>query len=298
MVTGMHSTPRPTPSHSRRSWDGSRTGTRTHRLLRLAPEPGTPLLRAGQTSRCGDCGNLIEWYHRPDHRPVPLHPKELPAAFVPKASRWHVSSGIAYATGDGTAWCRLPHAVLCPARPPEPAAELLVALRRFMAVRTRHLIDVGGFTPQHHRAARPRPNRPARAVVQILGIRYLAARPVEDIQCLARSGGTRARCSRLLADPTRRPGTWRLLPVSVGGTRKPSLPAEPDMAVYDLTDLPYAEQLRWRTQRCPRHACARAEMATADWQPFDPLTHHEHILTRLPDQAPRPPRPSSRCHYT
>ena len=74
------------------------------------------------------------------------------------------------------------------------------------------------------------------------------------------------------------------------------------MAVYDLTDLPYSEQLRWRTQRCPRHPAARAETAVTDWEPFDPLVHHEHIHTRLPDQAPHPaqptPRHTNRCRYT
>ncbi|MBY8881577.1 DUF6083 domain-containing protein [Actinacidiphila acidipaludis] len=290
----MHST----PHHPRHRWDGSRTNARPHRSLRLAPEPGTPLLRAGQTGRCRDCGNLIEWYHRPDHRPVPLHPKELPADFVPETNRWSVSAGIAYPAGDGTAWCRVPHAALCPAHPSEPVTEQLAALRRTMATYTRRLIDTGRFTPQRPAPARHHPNRPARPVVQILGIRYLAAHQVEDIHCLARSTSTRARCTQPLADPTCTPGTWRLLPVTVSTSRQLALPGQADMLVYDLMGLPYTEQVRWRSQRCRHHTATRAEMATSDWEPFDPLVHHEHIRTDLPDPAPRSSRATSRCHYT
>ena len=74
------------------------------------------------------------------------------------------------------------------------------------------------------------------------------------------------------------------------------------MAVYDLSRLPYAEQLRWRTQRCPAHATTHgaADLALAGWQVFDPLLHAAHLRTRLPhppthgqrgkadDAAPRP----------
>ncbi|WP_326647267.1 hypothetical protein [Streptomyces sp. NBC_01750] len=62
-----------------------------------------------------------------------------------------------------------------------------------------------------------------------------------------------------------------------------ALPAA-DMAVYDLTRLPYTEQLRWRTQRCTAHATApqAADLALADWEVFDPLLHHQHIHARLP----------------
>ena len=57
-----------------------------------------------------------------------------------------------------------------------------------------------------------------------------------------------------------------------------ALPAA-DMAVYDLTHVPCAEQLRWRTQRCSAHAAApaAADLALADWEVFDPLLHHQHI---------------------
>ncbi|MFJ7949573.1 hypothetical protein ACIQ6K_39225 [Streptomyces sp. NPDC096354] len=59
--------------------------------------------------------------------------------------------------------------------------------------------------------------------------------------------------------------------------------AEELMAVYDLSHLPYAEQLRWRTQRSPEHAASpgAADLAMSGWQVFDPC-HHSHIHTRLP----------------
>ncbi|MFJ8936443.1 hypothetical protein ACIRL0_12115 [Streptomyces sp. NPDC102365] len=60
------------------------------------------------------------------------------------------------------------------------------------------------------------------------------------------------------------------------------------MAVYDLSRLPYAEQMRWRTQRCPAHATnpGAADLALAGWQVFDPLLHAAHIRTRLPHAMP------------
>ncbi|MET7566845.1 hypothetical protein ABZS95_43720, partial [Streptomyces sp. NPDC005479] len=59
------------------------------------------------------------------------------------------------------------------------------------------------------------------------------------------------------------------------------------MAIYDLTHLTYAEQLRWRHQRCPHHAATpgAADLALCDWEPFDPLLHHQHIHNRLPTTA-------------
>ncbi|MFI5524304.1 hypothetical protein [Streptomyces platensis] len=62
-----------------------------------------------------------------------------------------------------------------------------------------------------------------------------------------------------------------------------ALPAS-EMAVYDLGQLPYAEQLRWRAQRCPLHAAASqvADFARAEWEVFDLLLHHSHMHPRLP----------------
>lgn len=135
--------------------------------------------------------------------------------------------------------------------------------------------------------------------MQILGIRYLAAHPVEDLQCLARTKAS-ARCPQAVDDPTSPAGTWRLLPATAP-TGRPVLSGKADMAVYDLTSLPYAEQLRWHAQRCPRHALASSGTAITDWEPFDPLVHHEHIHTRLPDQAAPDHAPAAapagRCRY-
>jgi Family of unknown function (DUF6083) len=293
IFTCMHNAP---DHHPRRHWDGSRTSPYARRGLRIAGDAGTRLLRCGQAGCCRDCGHTVEWYYRPDQQPVPLHPRELPVAAVPEDSRWHVSSGIAYPAGDGSAWCRLPHAALCPARDPNPPMPHLASLRRRMAAHTRRLIDTGTLTPAPPPADERTECRPVRPVVQILGIRYLAARPVEDIRCLARTTRGRSRCTQPLADPALRAGTWRLLPATAI-TGQLALPADLVMAVYDLSALPYAEQLRWRAQRCPRHGFATAEMALTDWEPFDPLAHHEHIHTRLPGQI-RPARPGGSCPRT
>ncbi|WP_405531816.1 hypothetical protein [Streptomyces canus] len=62
------------------------------------------------------------------------------------------------------------------------------------------------------------------------------------------------------------------------------------MAVFDLTALPYAEQLRWRMQRCSTHAAtpSAADLALADWESFDPMLHRAHIHNRLPNHVRRP----------
>ncbi|NUK82194.1 hypothetical protein HRW23_33515 [Streptomyces lunaelactis] len=257
--------------------------------MRVAADSPSRLLRTAQPSRCRDCGNRIDWYSRTDHRPISLHPQELAAAAVPVSCRWHVDSGIAHAAGDGTRWCRIPHLVLCPAhQPTEPLTPQLAELRRRLALRTRRLLDTGAFTP-------PAPSdppvaevsvcRPARPVVQILYGRYLAARPVDDIQCVAQTR-RRRRCPHRVLAAEGPAGVWRLMPATAARGQL-ALPAA-DMAVYDLTHLPYAEQLRWRTQRCPAHvaAPAAADLALADWEVFDPLLHHQHIHARLPAAAP------------
>ncbi|MET8182464.1 hypothetical protein [Streptomyces sp. NPDC005336] len=60
--------------------------------------------------------------------------------------------------------------------------------------------------------------------------------------------------------------------------------AELWLALYDLTHLPYSEQLRWRAQRCTAHATApdAADIARTTWEPFNPRTHHQHIRHHLP----------------
>ncbi|BFO23182.1 hypothetical protein SHKM778_95700 (plasmid) [Streptomyces sp. KM77-8] len=129
--------------------------------------------------------------------------------------------------------------------------------------------------------------RPARPVVQLLYVHYLASRPVEEIRCVAQTR-RRDRCTSPLLIPHALAGTWRLMPVTAAGGQL-ALPADV-MAVYDLSCLPYAEQLRWRAQRCPQHAAApaAAELAVTEWEPFDPLRHPDHIHTRLPVSVRRP----------
>ncbi|MFM9552640.1 hypothetical protein ACKI19_10125 [Streptomyces caniscabiei] len=123
--------------------------------------------------------------------------------------------------------------------------------------------------------------RPARPVVQLLYIRYLANHPVDEIQCVAQTR-RRHRCTSPLLTPKTQAGVWTLVPLA---TRHGQLPLPGDvLAVYALTGLPYAEQLRWKAQRCPEHAAipTAADVAVTEWEPFDPLIHHEHIHTRLP----------------
>ncbi|MGX2992711.1 DUF6083 domain-containing protein [Streptomyces sp. JNUCC 64] len=281
---------RSTPPASRH-WDRSPVlAHRARRSLQITPD-GASRLRCGQSDRCRDCGNRIEWYHRGDRRPARLHPQELPATRVPAACRWHVSSGIAHPAGDGSSWCRLPHAVLCPARDTAPAPPELAGLRRSLAVHTRRMIDAGVFTPPpaspDSSAPQPPVCRPARPIVQLLYVRYLASRPVDEIQCVAQTR-RRHRCTSPLLASDAPAGTWRLVSATATGGQL-ALPAEV-MALYDLTGVPYAEQLRWRAQRCPQHAATptAADLAVAGWEPFDPLHHHEHIHTRLPTPVRRP----------
>ncbi|MFF4467439.1 hypothetical protein ACFY13_49520 [Streptomyces mirabilis] len=112
-------------------------------------------------------------------------------------------------------------------------------------------------------------------------IRYLANRPVDEIQCVAQTR-RRHRCTRPLLTPETQAGVWTLVPLAA---RHGQLPLPGDvMALYALTGLPYAEQLRWRAQRCSEHAAisTAADVAVTEWESFDPLIHHEHIHTRLP----------------
>ncbi|MGW4564213.1 DUF6083 domain-containing protein [Streptomyces sp. NPDC004561] len=281
----------PTPSSTNCHWNGSPRNSRHPRPLRVAPTSPSRLLRAGQSSRCRRCGHRIELYPRTDHHTVALHPGELAATHIPETSRWHLSGGIAYPHGDGSAWCRIPHAVLCPAQGPTcPLSPALAAARRQLAVRTRRLIDTKAFTPAPNPTASPSPHAPAHPshlIVQILLVRYLTRSPLNAIQCVAQTR-QRHRCRHPVLTPQRPAGRWTLVPT---GPRRGQL-ALPDtlMAVYDLSHLPYAEQLRWRAQRCATHATASAaaDLALAGWQPFDPLLHAEHIRTELPMPGPVP----------
>ncbi|MFF4795076.1 DUF6083 domain-containing protein [Streptomyces sp. NPDC001276] len=284
---------RSTPPFPARRWDGSPLSHRVRRSLHVSPDGVSRLLRCGQGDRCHDCGNRIEWYHRGAQRPVRLHPHELPAARVPAVCRWHVSSGVAYPGGDGSGWCHLPHAAVCPARDTPPPSPELMGLRRSLAVNTRRLIDAGAFTPCPASPGSPAQRGdaaaccPGRSVVQLLYVRYLAARPVDEIQCIAQTR-RRHRCTNTLLSLDAPAGTWTLVPATATSGQL-ALPAAV-MAIYDLSAIPYGEQLRWRAQRCLQHAATptAADLVVADWEPFDPLAHHEHIHNRLPTRTRRP----------
>lgn len=278
----------PTRSRCGRHWDGSRVTPRRHRALAIARDSPSRLLRLAQRDTCRACGNAIDWHATPGHRPVALHPAELPASHIPKANRWHVSSGVAYAGADATPWCRITHRSICPgeAEPPHLPTGM-TALRRHLALNTRRLIEAGAFTPGDPSQTAPHhtdPCRPTRPVVQILYIRYLAARPVEQIRCVAQTT-RRTRCVHPILAPGTTPGRWTLMPPAPnhGRPQQLALPAS-DIAVYDLARLSYQEQIRWRTQRCPTHAATTAapDLALADWEPFDPFLHHAFAATRLP----------------
>ncbi|WP_211273249.1 hypothetical protein [Streptomyces hirsutus] len=123
--------------------------------------------------------------------------------------------------------------------------------------------------------------------MQLLYVRYLAARPVDEIQCVAQTR-RRQHCTSALLAPDSPSGVWRLVPATAASSQL--APSAAVMALYDLSGAPYTEQLRWRAQRCLQHAAisTAADLAVADWEPFDPLRHHEHIHTRLPARARRP----------
>ncbi|WP_430378160.1 DUF6083 domain-containing protein [Streptomyces sp. B1-3] len=282
----MHSLSSP----SARRWDGSRASTRQRRSLRIAPDSANRLLRCGQTAFCRACGNPVDWYLRGDDRRVDLHPHELPVARVPESCRWHVSCGFAHPGGDGSSWCRLAHTALCPAHPAPPAALQLSRLRRSLALRTRRLLDAGVLAPPTGPTGGPPPGeavcRPARPVVQLLYVRYLASRPVDEIQCVAQTR-RRVRCTAEVLGPGAPRGVWTLVPVTAHSARL--VPSSDVMAVYSLCALSYQEQLRWRAQQCEQHAATAAgDLAIADWEPFDPFRHHEHIHTHLPSHGRRP----------
>lgn len=277
-------------SSTPRRWDGSPAVAHPRRSLRVEHDSPSRLLRCAQRDRCRGCGNPVEWYDRSFARPVRLHPREVPTAQVPTTYRWHVSSGVAHPAGDGRAWCRLAHALVCPVRDAAPEASALDGLRRVLALNMRRLIDTGAFTPntsQIRPTAQPDACRPARPIVQLLYVRYLAARPVDEIQCVAQTRH-RNRCTHRLLTRDTPSGVWTLVPATA--TRgQLALPCEA-MVVYDLTALSYAEQLRWRTQRCSSHAATQtaADLALADWETFDPMLHRAHIHNRLPNHARRP----------
>ncbi|MCT9113308.1 DUF6083 domain-containing protein [Streptomyces mirabilis] len=282
----------PNPAFPACHWDGSPRTTHPRRPLRVAATSPSRLLRAGQSGHCRQCGNRIDIYQRADQRPIALHPTELATAHVPPSSRWHLSGGIAHPHGDGSDWCRIPHTLLCPHRTTtRPLTPHVAAARRQLAVRARRLIDAGSLAPTVP-APVPASNfssnsaYPARPVVQLLLGRYLADQQVPDIRCVAQTRH-RHHCPQPVLAPYTPQGIWTLLPAS---PRRGQLALPTGlMAIYDLNHLPYAEQLRWRTQRCPAHATApgAADLTLAGWEVFDPLLHAAHICTCLPAPTSR-----------
>ncbi|MGW9068653.1 hypothetical protein ACWGQT_04315 [Streptomyces yangpuensis] len=116
--------------------------------------------------------------------------------------------------------------------------------------------------------------------MDLLGSRYLATQPIEQIRCVARTR-RRTRCLNRVLAPRKPHGSWRLT------TRLPGHPAvlpPAEIAVYDLGHLAHVEQQRWRAQHCPTHALIPevAGMVPEDWENFDPLLHRQYIATRLP----------------
>ncbi|ROQ23609.1 hypothetical protein EDD98_7559 [Streptomyces sp. PanSC19] len=276
-----------------RHWDGAPITPRRRRTLTVAHDSPSRLLRIAQPSHCRACGNRIDWHTTSGCHPIALHPTEVPAGLVPAEHRWHLASGIAHPSGDGSPWCRLSHLTLCPTRADTgtlPPA--LDDIRRRLALHTRRLTDAGILTPAQCRPqAEPHhddPCTPPRPVVQLLYGRYIAAAPVEGLQCVAQTV-RRTRCTHPVLAPGTTPGRWTLMPATPHrrSPRQPALPAS-DFAVYDLAHLTFSEQVRWRTQRCPTHAATPTapDLALADWELFDPLLHRQFLTTRLP-QDPR-----------
>jgi hypothetical protein len=283
MSSGTVLAMRPNSAPAGCHWDGSPRTAPVRRPLRVVTSPSR-LLHAGHSGRCRHCGNRIDLYPRADGRPIALHSAELATAHVPAPCHWHLSSGIAHSHGDGSAWCRIPHSVLCPQRTPIcRISPLLKSARRQLAVRTRRLIDTGAFTSAVSPAgpALADTGRPDRPVVRMLLGHYLADSPVEAIRCVAQTNH-RHRCPRPVLAPDGPAGSWRLLPAYP--RRGQLVPPEQTIAVYDLSRLPHAEQRRWRIQRCPAHAATHgaADLAPAGWQVFDPLLHAQHLRTGLP----------------
>ncbi|MFF0746397.1 DUF6083 domain-containing protein [Streptomyces sp. NPDC004111] len=135
----------PTPTPRRRP---NCTALRARRTLRVPATSPSQVLRSHSNGPCPRCGHRIEWHPRADHSLLVLHPAEFTTTVVPADWRWELSCGIAHPHGDATPWCRIPHAILCPAHTPDPhLTPHLTEVRRHLAVRTRILLDTGRLTP-------------------------------------------------------------------------------------------------------------------------------------------------------
>ncbi|MFE7833055.1 DUF6083 domain-containing protein, partial [Streptomyces nigrescens] len=135
------------PHRFTRRWDGTLNAASSLRRLRVDPTSPSRLLRKGHSSMCPGCDHRVDWHLRADHRPLGLHPGELPTRAVPEEFRWHLSGGVAHRHADAP-WCRIPHTLVCPQRTlGDELTGPLTELRRRMAVHTRRRIDAGLFTP-------------------------------------------------------------------------------------------------------------------------------------------------------
>lgn len=197
-------------------------------------------------------------------------------ADVPVGYHWHVNASLVHHAGDGSPWCRLAHGVVRPARAVDATnAPELTRLRLVLMVNTCRLTEAGVFTPNAPTRTTQQPDdacRPARPVLQLLYVRYLAARPVDEIHCVAQTLH-RDLCTHTVLTWDGLAGLWKL--VTATSARSQLVPSVDVMALYDLPCLPYAEQLRCHRQRCPRHAAAltASDLALTDWARFDPLIH-------------------------
>ncbi len=130
-------------------------------------------------------------------------------------------------------------------------APALAELRRRLAVFTRRRIDAGLFTPLPPLAcltAVQPDKRPVLPIVKLLQIRYLADRPLDALRCMSQTRRG-IRCPHPVLDPAAPSGVWTLTTVS-SDKGQLTLSAE-HLVLYNLNRAPYAEQLRWRAQRCP-----------------------------------------------
>lgn len=275
------------------SWDGSEKNYRQRRALRVSRASATRLLRGARLARCAACGNIVEWQEQVAGAPVALHPQELPARTVTSADRWHVDAGLAHQFDGGALWCRIHHHALCPAVVDrQPGDRLLEGLRRRLAVNSRRLMDSDRFTPRAVPPPSPAPRQEGTElwVVHLLHVRYLAPCRPEHVRCVAFTRARR-RCPQPVPDPEAPSGKWTLALADRREQGDGQLPFGASwLALYDLTGLSYAEQLRWYVQRCTAHVRAptAADAAMTEWVRFDPRLHRQHITSHLLPPLPQP----------
>ncbi|WP_316744960.1 DUF6083 domain-containing protein [Streptomyces sp. MK7] len=75
---------------------------------------------------------LLPRVRRASWKSSPLHPAEVATTDVSATCHWHLSGGIAHSHDDGSGWCPIPHAALCPQRSlhSRPGSHRLVPLAR------------------------------------------------------------------------------------------------------------------------------------------------------------------------